>query len=266
MPTFGEAVNSTPNYLKSLEAEGLLSIGSGCIISPNAIFDPSDLKGDKRPISLSDRCRIMPGAILYGGVHLGEDVIVEEYSIVGKPELGYAVGKVYDGTGAESRVGPSVIVRSGTVVYASVTIGAETTIGHKTLLRTGVTIGKHTQVAHGITVERETTIGDYVRCSPLCHITSRVVLEDRVFLGAGVVTINDKGMIWKNERLQPDLVPPYFEHGAKVGSGSVIAAGVRIGREALVGSGSVVTHDIPAYALAYGVPARVKGDVKSLKA
>ncbi len=264
--TFGGPVNSTADYLKSLEQEGLLSIGSGCVISPNAIFDPSDLKGNRRPISLSDQCRIMPGAILYGGVHIGEGAIVEEYSVLGKPEFGYAVGTVYDGAGAESHIGPGVIIRSGGILYAGVTIGAETTIGHKTLIRTSVTIGKHTQIAHGLTIERETSIGDYVRCSPLSHVTSRVVLEDHVFLGAGVVTINDKGMIWKHDQLKPDLVPPYFEYGAKVGSGSVIAAGVRIGREALIGSGSVVTRDVPPYAIAYGVPARVRGEVNTSKA
>lgn len=261
----GGLVNSTVEHLKSLEKAGLLLIGSGCVISPNAIFDPSDLKGKKRPISLSNHCRVMPGAILYGGVSLGEGAIVEEYSVLGKPELGYAVGKLYDGSGAETEIGPGVIVRSGCVLYAGVAIGAETTIGHKTLLRTNVTIGKHTQIAHALTVERETKIGNYVRCSPLSHITSCVVLEDRVFLGAGVMTINDKGMIWKDDSLQPNLEPPYFEHGAKVGSGSVVAAGVRIGHDALIGSGSVVTHDVPAYAIAYGVPARIRGEVVTTK-
>lgn len=254
-------MNCTAEHLSSLEQQGLLSIGSGCVISPNAIIDPIDVKGQPRPITISDGCRILAGAIIYGGVSLRQGAVVEEYSVLGKPEFGYAVGHMYDGTGAETVIGTGVIIRGGAVIYADCTIDTESTVGHRTLLRTGVKVGKHTQLAHGLTVERQTVIGDYVRCSPLSHITSSVVLEDRVFLGAGVLTINDKGMIWKTERLQPELRPPYFEYGAKVGSGAVIAAGVRIGREALVGSGSVVMRDIPPGTIAFGVPARIRGDM-----
>jgi acetyltransferase-like isoleucine patch superfamily enzyme len=97
-----------------------------------------------------------------------------------------------------------------------------------------------------------------VRCSPGSHITSSCILEDRVFLGAGVRTVNDREMIWRDPGRAPDLVPPFFGHGARVGSGSVILGGVRIGEHALIGAGSVVTRDVPARAVAYGVPARVR--------
>jgi acetyltransferase-like isoleucine patch superfamily enzyme len=84
------------------------------------------------------------------------------------------------------------------------------------------------------------------------------VLADRVFLGAGVRTVNDRELVWRETGWEPELVPPRFERGAKVGSGSVVLAGVVIGENALVGAGSVVTRDIPAGATAYGVPARVR--------
>lgn len=88
-------------------------------------------------------------------------------------------------------------------------------------------------------------------------------MEDRVFIGAGVVTINDKGMVWRDPDREPELLPPYFEYGCKIGSGASVAAGVRIGREALIGTGSVVVKDIPAFAVAYGTPAVVKGRVSN---
>ena len=107
-----------------------------------------------------------------------------------------------------------------------------------------------------MTIEKDCKIGDWVRCTGLTHVTSSTVMEDRVFLGALVGTVNDKGMIWKQEGVTPELIPPYFEHGCNVGTGAKIAAGVRIGRMALVGTGSVVTKDVAENTIVVGVPAK----------
>jgi acetyltransferase-like isoleucine patch superfamily enzyme len=182
--------------------------------------------------------------------------------VLGKPEHGYAVGREYPGTGAETEIGSEVVLRSGSIVYAGCMLGEQTTIGHHTTLRSHVSVGARSQLAHRMSVERSCRIGHSVRCSPGSHITSEVVMEDGVFIGAGVVTVNDKGMIWRDPQRLPVLLAPYFAQGAKIGSGSSIAAGVRVGREALVGMGSVVTRDVPDYAIAYGVPAQVRGQVR----
>lgn len=102
----------------------------------------------------------------------------------------------------------------------------------------------------------------YVRCSPGSHITSSTHIADRVFLGAGVRTRNDKTITWRDPHRKPVLVPPRFDTAAKVGSASTVLAGVSIGEHALVGAGSLVTRDIPPGALAYGHPARVHGEVR----
>jgi acetyltransferase-like isoleucine patch superfamily enzyme len=171
--------------------------------------------------------------------------------VAGKPELGYAVGLTRPGTGGGAVIGAGAVLRCGAIVYADVQIAVNTVIGHHTLLRTGVRVGTETQLGHHLTVERATRIGRDVRCSPGCHITSSTILADWVFLGAGVRTINDKALTWKDPHRKPTLVPPRFDTGAKLGSGSVVLAGVTIGEHALIGAGSVVTHDIPPGALAY---------------
>jgi acetyltransferase-like isoleucine patch superfamily enzyme len=109
-----------------------------------------------------------------------------------------------------------------------------------------------------LTVERGTRIGAGVRCSPGSHITANTVIENRVFLGAGVRTINDKELIWRDPDRETALCPPVFRAGCKVGSGVTILAGVTVGARALIGAGSVVTRDVPPHAVAYGVPARVR--------
>src|SRR5262249_50651471 len=106
------------------------------------------------------------------------------------------------------------------------------------------------------------TVGDGVRCSPGSHITADTVIADRVFLGAGLRTVNDKALTWRDPEHEQPLSPPSFGYGCKVGSGAVILAGVTIGEHALVGAGSVVTHDVRARTIVYGVPARPHGEVE----
>ena len=78
-----------------------------------------------------------------------------------------------------------------------------------------------------------------------------------VFLGAGIRTINDKHLIWRDLDRQAELTLPTFREGCKVGPQSTILAGVAIGANSLVGVGVVVTCDIRPCAAAYGAPARI---------
>lgn len=241
----------------ALIRSGLLTIGERAVVSPRAVFMPADAQGTVRPVEIGPGCQVGAYAVLYGGAVLRHGAQVEEHVIVGKPERGYAVQRTYPGEGATTTLGPGVVIRSGSVVYAGADVGEGTVAGHHTLIRSFVTIGPASQLGHHLTIERATQIGARVRCSPGSHITSSCTLADEVFLGAGVRTINDREMIWGDPSRVPELAPPRFGQGARVGSGSVILAGITIGPHALFGAGSVVTRDVPAGAVAYGVPARV---------
>jgi acetyltransferase-like isoleucine patch superfamily enzyme len=243
-----------------LDRSGLLYAEQGAVISPFAIFSPVDAVGTVRPVTIRAGAVIGAFAVVHGGTTLGEQAQIEDHAVIGKPEIGYAVGRTYYGSGAATVIGAGVVVRSGGIVYADVHIGADTVIGHHTLLRTSVQVGTGTQLGHNMTVERAAHIGSDVRCSPGSHITSSAHIADRVFLGAGVRTVNDKTLTWRDPHRPPELMPPRFNTGAKVGSGSTVLAGVTIGEHALVGAGSVVTRDIPPGALAYGCPARLHGE------
>jgi acetyltransferase-like isoleucine patch superfamily enzyme len=257
------AVVSPMVTVSDLLRAGLLEAGSGCVISPHAVFTVTDTLGTVRPIVLGDRCTIGAGVVLHGGVRAGSGVRIEDHTIVGQPEYGYAVRQLYPGAGAATEIGAGVVLRAGAIVYAGVQVGDDTSIGHHTLLRSFVAVGAGSQLAHNLTVERGSRIGSGVRCSPGSHITAATVVEDRVFLGAGVRTVNDRELIWRDPDHETPLLAPRFEEGAKVGSGATILAGITIGAGALVGAGSVVTRDVPAGAVAYGVPARVRNGAGS---
>ena len=237
--TAGEAVTAA-----ELSAAGLLHAAEGSTISSHAVFMPADEQGTLLSVTVGAGCRIGPFAVVHGGTSLADGTRVEEHAVIGKPEHGCAVGKTYQGAGA-TVIGAGTVIRSGAIVYGGTRIGGETVIGHHTLLRSNASVGDRVQLGHNLTVERDTRIGSDVRCSPGSHITSSCVLADRVFLGAGVRTVNDRYLIWRDPEREPGLRAPRFERGAKVGSGSVILAGVTVGEDALVGAGSVVTRDVP---------------------
>ncbi|GAA2375274.1 DapH/DapD/GlmU-related protein [Dactylosporangium salmoneum] len=235
---------------------GLLEVGNGCRIHSSAVFLTADMLGTPRPIILGPGVTIGAFAVVHGGTRVGQDVHLGHHTIVGEPEYGYAVRNIYQGAGAVTTIGAGVVVRAGAVLYADVNVGDDTTIGHNTVLRTGVRIGSGSQLGANMTVERSTRIGNGVRCSPGSHLTAETSVGDRVFLGAGVRTINDKQLIWRDPDREQPLEPPTFEAGCRVGSGVVLLAGVTVGARALVGAGSVVTHDVPPDTVVYGIPAR----------
>jgi len=135
-----------------------------------------------------------------------------------------------------------------TEVQDNVLIGVGTRIGSFTLLHEGAvigvdcTIGSHCNICH-------CSIGDRVSIQTGCHITRGVTIEDGVFVGPGVVTLNDP-------LKDIGLHYPVIRKGARIGGGSVILPGVIIGEGAVVGAGSVVTRDVAKGEVTYGNPSR----------
>ena len=128
----------------------------------------------------------------------------------------------------------------------------------------GCRIGDGSRVGTFVEIQRGASIG--ARCKIQSHtfICDGVTIGDDVFVGHGVMFVNDKHPRATNEQGEFqsadewELLPVVVEDRASIGSGAVIAGGVRIGAGALVGAGAVVTRDVPAGATVAGVPARAR--------
>ncbi|HXL73245.1 MAG TPA: acyltransferase [bacterium] len=128
-------------------------------------------------------------------------------------------------------------------------------------------IGNDTKIGAFVEIQKGVTVGKFCKISSHSFICGGVTIEDKVFIGHGVMFINDRyPRSASGEQLQTEadwkLIPTHVKEGASLGSGSVILCGVTIGKEALIGAGAVVTKDVPDYAVVMGVPGRVVGDVR----
>jgi UDP-2-acetamido-3-amino-2,3-dideoxy-glucuronate N-acetyltransferase len=142
-----------------------------------------------------------------------------------------------------------------------VSFGEDVRVGPFTNLY-GCSIGSGTTVGPFVEIQRGATVGERCKIQSHTFVCDGVHIGDEVFVGHGVMFINDKRPRATNDegklltRDEWELVPTRVDRRASIGSGAVVLAGVRIGEGALVGAGAVVTKDVPARATVAGVPGR----------
>ncbi len=149
-----------------------------------------------------------------------------------------------------SRIAPDVKLGTGVKIYAFVNLY-------------GCEIGDDSRIGTFVEIQKGARIGNRVKVSSHSFICEGVTIEDEVFVGHGVMFINDKypraATLTGELQTEADweCVPTRVKRGASLGSNATILCGVTIGEGAIVGAGSVVTHDVPARAVVAGSPARV---------
>jgi acetyltransferase-like isoleucine patch superfamily enzyme len=127
----------------------------------------------------------------------------------------------------------------------------------------GCEIGDGSKIGAFVEIQKNARVGKNCKISTHTFICEGVVIEDDVFIGHGVMFINDKyprstvedGAMQNEADWQ--VVPTLIRRGASIGTNATVLCGITVGERAVVGAGSVVTRDVPANTIVAGVPARV---------
>jgi UDP-2-acetamido-3-amino-2,3-dideoxy-glucuronate N-acetyltransferase len=217
---------------------------------------------------ISPRARIASSALIdesvyvYGAAIIDEFALVEPFCIIGHP-CQSEIDKIHGGQHSSMadlfekasksvcHIERSAIIRSSSVVYDDVRLGAHCEVGHGSIIREGVRIGPYCRLLPLTSIRRDASIGRGCRIAGI--VSDRSQIEDYASSMGSLVHEYTIGVGGVNE------AAPTIEVGATVGRGALVIGAVRVGQFALVGGGSVVRGDVEPFAIVTGDPARVVG-------
>lgn len=161
-------------------------------------------------------------------------------------------------------LGTHARIRGGSVLYLGSRIGARFETGHNVVIREDCQIGDDVSVWSNTVIDYGCRIGDRVKIHSNCYVAQFTEIGDGAFLAPGVTIAND--LYPGREGSAAAMSGPQIGAGAQIGVNVTILPFVRIGSGALIGAGAVVVRDIPDGVVAFGNPARARGDVRDLPA
>ena len=146
-------------------------------------------------------------------------------------------------------------------------IGNDCKIWHYAQVRTGAKLGKNCVLGKSVFIDSGVVIGDNVKIQNFATLYLGLTVEDGVYIGPSVTFTNDKIPRAINPDGSPKsasdwtLLKTVIKRGASIGANATVLPGITIGEWAMVGAGTVVTKDVPAYAVVVGSPAKIVGRV-----
>ncbi|MDH0032431.1 MULTISPECIES: WxcM-like domain-containing protein [unclassified Acinetobacter] len=139
-------------------------------------------------------------------------------------------------------------------------IGQNTRVWQYSVILKDAVIGTGCNICAHTLIENDVCIGNNVTVKSGVYIWDGITLEDNVFIGPCVAFTNDKKP--RSKQYPEIFAKTIVEQGASIGANATILPGIRIGKNALIGAGAVVTKDVPENAIVVGNPAKIKGYIE----
>jgi acetyltransferase-like isoleucine patch superfamily enzyme len=199
---------------------------------------------------------------LHEGVVLGDGCTIFDGAVIGRPPMATATLTRKPRRGGQTHIGRGSIVGANAVIYSDVTVGEQVLIGDLASIREGSSIGDGAVVGRAVLLMYDVRVAARARIIDGAILTGGMVVEEDVFIGPGVTTVNDNDVYLKRYGLEPFSVEgPVVRRFALIGTGASIAAGVEVGMGAIVAPQAMVTRNVPAWTVVAGVPAKHLRDV-----
>lgn len=199
----------------------------------------------------------MDGSRIYQNVKLGNNVEIGPFCVIGVPPRGAEDGEY------ETIIGDNAVIRSHTVIYAGNAIGHNFQTGHGVSIREHNNIGDNVSIGTHSIIEHHLAIEDGVRIHSNVFVPEYTLLKKKCWIGPNAVFTNAIHPLCPE--IKKCLKGPVVEEGAIIGANATLMPHIVIGKNSLIGAGSIVTKDVQAGYVYSGSPAVKKIHVSGLK-
>lgn len=212
----------------------------------------------EKDVRIGKNCQIGSNVVIHSGTTIGNEVRIDDNTVIGKMPMRSKRSIFKEENVPPAEIGEGCLIGTHVVIYRGAKMGKGVLIADSASVRENVSIGDFTIVGRGVTIENITKIGKKCKLETGCYITAYSEIEDYCFIAPMVTTTNDNYLGRTEERFK-HFKGVTVRLGGRIGANAVILPGKVIGRDAVVGAGSVVTKDVPDETVVVGVPARVFG-------
>jgi serine O-acetyltransferase len=212
-------------------------------------------------VAVGTGCVIGHHVVIHDDAIIGNNIRIDDHTVIGKEPMRAAnSATTSDQQLPPCKIANDCIIGTGAIIYRGSTLGQRVLVADLATVRENVSIGDFTIVGRGAAIENFCTIGRYCKLETNVYITAYSELADRVFVAPCVATSNDNfvGRTEKRFDLYKGLIA---EKGARIGVNATILPGKRIGADALVAAGALVTKDAPPKRIFARSPAKDLGPV-----